>query len=501
MTTNLEKNFYLALSKNFKMFVEKCHNEVGGGQQYVETIATELIADKLMSIQNGDIKRSIINVSPRSLKTTLVSIAFTAWLLGHNPKLKILCISDGDEPAKDFSIKTRQIMRSDWYKKTFPDTRLSLFGQRDVYIQTTKNGCRKATSLEGQLTGFGADIIIIDDPQKSAEIKSDQIRKKTNEIFSNTIISRLNDKVNGKIIIVAQRLHQDDFSSYVQKFDNWDILKIPAIAEQETIYKLSDGSKIIRNAGDVINPILEPLDKLENIRKGMGDFDFSAQYQQEPIPLKGNIINFDDFRFFKSNLSLRTQTTVQSWDCALKTGVNNDFSVCVTAKIINEIVYIIDIYRCKLEFPDLLKEIKRKKRYYCADTIIIEEAGIGAGLIQDLDSEGINVIPFKPKDSKPDRAACVTNLIRNGRVRLLEGAGWLNDFADEVRAFPYGAHDDQVDALVQLLTLVKNDTLTSHTGVVIIDNGFPDYSDDITELRDWLLEDYYNEIDQDEEEN
>lgn len=500
MTTNLEKNFYLALSKNFKMFVEKCHNEVGGGQQYVETIATELIADKLMSIQNGDIKRSIINVSPRSLKTTLVSIAFTAWLLGHSPKLKILCISYGDEPAKDFSIKTRQIMRSDWYKKTFPNTRLSLFGQRDVYIQTTKNGCRKATSLEGQLTGFGADIIIIDDPQKSSEIKSDQIRKKTNEIFSNTIISRLNDKVNGKIIIVAQRLHQDDFSSYVQKFDNWDILKIPAIAEKETIYRLSDGSEIIRRAGDVINPELEPLSELEKFRRGMGDFDFSAQYQQEPIPMKGNIINFDNFRFFRNNQKLRSEITVQSWDCALKTGTKNDYSVCVTAKIFNEIIYIVDIYRCKLEFPNLLDEIKRRKNRYSADEIIIEEAGIGIGLIQELDSDGINVIPFKPKESKPERAACITPLIQNGRVRLLEGANWLEDFANEVRAFPYGAHDDQVDALVQLLTTVRNNNLASHTATFIIDDGFSYYNDDIAELRDWLLEDYRNENDQDENE-
>lgn len=157
--------------------------------------------------------------------------------------------------------------------------------QQDDFFETTQNGFRKASSLGGTLTGYGADIIIIDDPQKAQEILSEKIRKSSNEIFSNTIISRLNNKVEGKIVVVAQRLHMEDFSDYVQKYGKWEVLAIPAIAETNETYILSNDKVIERKIGDVINPELEPLEKLEEIRNGMGEFNFSAQYQQTPIPV------------------------------------------------------------------------------------------------------------------------------------------------------------------------------------------------------------------------
>ena len=474
MASNLKnKLFYYALSMDFLMFVEKCYNEIGGGQKFAKTIAIELIVDKLLEIQNDKIMRSIINVPPRTLKSTIVSIAFTAWLLGQDPKLKILCISYGEDLAKDFSIKVRQIMKSTWYKKIF-STRFSANGQRDDYLETTNGGFRRAISIDGSITGYGADIIIIDDPQKATDVLSEQIRNKTNAIFSNTIISRLNNKITGKIILVAQRLHPDDFSSYVQKYETWDVLKIPAIAKQDIEYKLSNKKTIIYKNGSVINPDIEPLDKLLKIEQAMGEFNFCAQYQQEPISPKGNIIKIDDFKYFNFKQINGDKTVIQSWDCAQKTGENNDFSVCVTAIISNDIVYVIDITKYKLDFPDLLDEIKNMQIATNANEIIIEDQGIGAGLISQLEREGYSPISFKPKDSKAVRAQCVTDLIRRGKVRLLQGAFWLNDFTDEVRAFPHGAHDDQIDALVQLLSLFKDGVFSSSIGDLVIDR-FDEY--------------------------
>jgi len=442
---------YVALEQNFNMFLEKCYNEIDGGQEYNETIATQLIVDKLNCVSSGDIKRLVINVPPRTLKTTIVSIAYTAWALGHNPKLKILCISYGDDLAKEFSIKTRQVMKSEWYKKTFPRTRLKKGRQQDDFFETTRNGSRKATSLGGSLTGYGADLIIIDDPQKAQEILSDKIRKSSNETFSNTIISGLNNKIEGKILVVAQRLHLDDFSSYVQKFGDWDVLAVPAIAEADGIYTLSCGEVLSRKGGDVINLELEPFDKLEEMRRGMGEFNFSAQYQQQPIPTKGNIINYSDFVFYDTLPTTQNIKYFQSWDVAAKTGENNDYSVCVTAAICNNTAYIVDISRYKVDFTDLLVEVKKMRQKYNAKCIIIEDISIGIPLISHLKRDGLFVIPHTPKISKADRAAAKTYLIRSGNVYLRKNADWLADFKDEIQAFPYGKHDDQVDAFIQLL--------------------------------------------------
>lgn len=455
---------YTALAQNFKMFLEKCFHEIDGGRKYIETVATELIIDKLHCLSNGQTKRLIINVPPRTFKTTIVSIAYTAWLLGHNPKLKILCISYGDDLAQEFSIKTRQIMQSDWYKKTFLKSRLKKGRQQDDFFETTQNGFRKASSLGGTLTGYGADIIIIDDPQKAQEILSEKIRKSSNEIFSNTIISRLNNKVEGKIVVVAQRLHMEDFLDYVQKYGKWEVLVIPAIAETNETYILSNDKVIERKIGDVINPELEPLEKLEEIRNGMGEFNFSAQYQQTPIPVKGNIIDYCDFVFYDRLPQVIDKTYIQSWDVAAKSGDNNDYSVCVTAAIYNNSVYIIDISRYKLDFTDLLAEIKRMRQIYYAQRIVIEDIGIGTSLIDYLRKDNLFVIPYTPTISKADRAAAKTYLIRSDKVYLPQKADWLTDFKEELQTFPYGKHDDQVDAFIQLLDEFEKETYNPLSG-------------------------------------
>lgn len=451
MTSSSEKLFYLVLAKNFDMFLEKCYNEIDGSQKYVKTIATDLIIDKLNLVTKGNIKWLTVNVPPRTLKSTIVSIAYTAWLLGYNPKLRILCLSYGDDLAKDFSIKTRQIMQSDWYKKSFPKTRLRKGRQQEEYFETTQNGYRRACSINGAITGRGADYIIIDDPQKVQDVMSDKIRKSSNETFSNVIMSRLNNKNEGKIIVVAQRLHIDDFSNYVQKYGECDVLSIPAIAEYDEKHILSSGKVIDRKINDVINSELEPLEYLERLRVAMGEYTFSSQYQQSPIPAQGNIINFNDFSVYDSLPISQDIKYFQSWDVAAKTGENNDYSACVTAAVCDNIVYIVDVSRFKLDFTDLLSEIKKMHLMYNVQRIVIEDIGIGTSLINYLRKDGLCILSYIPTLSKADRAAAKTYLIRSGKAKLPHRADWLIEFKKEIQAFPYGKYDDQVDAFVQLL--------------------------------------------------
>ena len=487
-----KKRVFNALCReNFYAFVKKAFNETHGSEHFHDSFAIELICDRLEKCMRGEIRKLIINIPPRNLKSFITSVCLPAYLLGKDPQKEIVCVSYSSDLANKLSRDTKSIMEMPFYKDIFA-TRIGRKNTEDMF-ETTKHGSRAATTVQGALTGLGGNYLVLDDPCSAADVLSDVKRKNLNDWFQNTFLSRLNDKKEGVMIVIMQRLHEEDLTAILEKQGGWEVLSLPAIAEKDESFVLSDGRIVGRKAGEVLNPEHEPLEVLLDLKKAMSEYNFSAQYQQNPIPLKGNIINFDDFKYFENLPTADNRLVVQSWDCAHKTGENNDFSVCVTGAIINNIIYILDISRYRLEFPDLLDEIKDMQCIAHANEVVIEDADIGSGIIQQLEKAGCCPIPFKPEVAKPVRAACVTKLIRDGRVRLLKDAIWLQDFAKEVRAFPYGAHDDQIDALVQLLTEFEKGTFASSSGVYIIDSCFDSYEDDIDDLYQELFDDFKRE--------
>ena len=487
-----KKRVFNALCReNFYAFVKKAFNETHGSEHFHDSFAIELICDRLEKCMRGEIRKLIINIPPRNLKSFITSVCLPAYLLGKDPQKEIVCVSYSSDLANKLSRDTKSIMEMPFYKDIFA-TRIGRKNTEDMF-ETTKHGSRAATTVQGALTGLGGNYLVLDDPCSAADVLSDVKRKNLNDWFQNTFLSRLNDKKEGVMIVIMQRLHEEDLTAILEKQGGWEVLSLPAIAEKDESFVLSDGRIVGRKAGEVLNPEHEPLEVLLDLKKAMSEYNFSAQYQQNPIPLKGNIINFDDFKYFENLPTADNRIVVQSWDCAHKTGENNDFSVCVTGAIINNIIYILDISRYRLEFPDLLDEIKDMQCIAHANEVVIEDADIGSGIIQQLEKAGCCPIPFKPEVAKPVRAACVTKLIRDGRVRLLKDAIWLQDFAKEVRAFPYGAHDDQIDALVQLLTEFEKGTFASSSGVYIIDSCFDSYENDIDDLYQELFDDFKRE--------
>ena len=487
-----KKRVFNALCReNFYAFVKKAFNETHGSEHFHDSFAIELICDRLEKCMRGEIRKLIINIPPRNLKSFITSVCLPAYLLGKDPQKEIVCVSYSSDLANKLSRDTKSIMEMPFYKDIFA-TRIGRKNTEDMF-ETTKHGSRAATTVQGALTGLGGNYLVLDDPCSAADVLSDVKRKNLNDWFQNTFLSRLNDKKEGVMIVIMQRLHEEDLTAILEKQGGWEVLSLPAIAEKDESFVLSDGRIVGRKAGEVLNPEHEPLEVLLDLKKAMTEYNFSSQYQQNPIPLKGSIINFDDFKYFENLPTADNRIVVQSWDCAHKTGENNDFSVCVTGAIINNIIYILDISRYRLEFPDLLDEIKDMQCIAHANEVVIEDADIGSGIIQQLEKAGCCPIPFKPEVAKPVRAACVTKLIRDGRVRLLKDAIWLQDFAKEVRAFPYGAHDDQIDALVQLLTEFEKGTFASSSGVYIIDSCFDSYENDIDDLYQELFDDFKRE--------
>jgi hypothetical protein len=208
----------------------------------------------------------------------------TAWILGHNPTRKIICVSYSQLLASRFSAMTRQVMKSDWYKEVFPRTRISSQKDTEEYFRTTAGGYRDATSVGGTLTGKGGDLIIIDDPAKADEMMTEAQRNSVNDWYDLTLVSRLNNKAKDAILVVMQRLHPEDLAGHVQEREFWNVLKIPAIAPGQGYTQNGKERWHDRAENDVLNPAHEPLAELLRLKERMGSNAFSAQYQQEPLP-------------------------------------------------------------------------------------------------------------------------------------------------------------------------------------------------------------------------
>src|SRR3984893_16362295 len=344
-------------------FAQHCFCELNPQAAFLPNWHIEVIAAKLAAVRAGKIRRLIINLPPRHLKSLLASIAFPAWCLGHDPSAQILCVSYGQDLSDKLARDCRSIMMCAWYRRVFP-TRLAAHRQAVQEFITTAQGYRLATSNGGVLTGRGADIIVIDDPLKPEEALSKALRQACNEWFVHTLYSRLNDKRHGVIIIIMQRLHEDDLVGHVLAQEPWEVVSFPAIAEADEVHRIETilGPRCFRpRHGEALHPDREPLDTLDRIRRTIGEYNFAGQYQQSPAPLGGGLVKAEWFKRYRENeRPERFDRIVQSWDTANKATELSDFSVCTTWGVKGKDLFLLAVFRRRLEYPALKRAVRER---------------------------------------------------------------------------------------------------------------------------------------------
>lgn len=232
-----DRRLYEALLRSdFRAFLEKSFRTLSPGDQYVWNWHIGAIAWHLERVRRGEIKRLIINMPPRSLKSLTASVAWPAFILGLDPSQRIICVSYSGELARKFSNDFRALIDAPFYKSLFPWTRVGRFKDSEVETEFTARGYRLATSVGGTLTGRGGDIIIIDDPLKPDDALSETKRSAANQWFTNTLLSRLDDKRTGAIVVVMQRVHMDDLTGFLlNQSDEWTVLSLPAVTDYEQV--------------------------------------------------------------------------------------------------------------------------------------------------------------------------------------------------------------------------------------------------------------------------
>ncbi len=440
------------LRNDFRAFIHKVFNTLSPGQDYVRNWHIDALAWQLERVRLGKDRRVIVNMPPRALKSITASVALPAFILGHDPTRRLVCVSYSIELAKKHSNDFRAIIESSWYRRIFPNTKIGRYKNSETEIEFTRRGYRLAASVGGTLTGRGGELVIIDDPLKPDDALSEAKRSGTNNWFGSTLLSRLDDKRTGSIVIVMQRVHMDDLAgSVLRQSNDWKVLSLPAIATCDQRIPIAQGRVYCRTAGEVLSP-REPVEILEAMKRQIGSDAFSAQYQQEPVPPGGAMIKrqwvkqYDELPPYDQRLYV-----VQSWDTAMKGGPDNDWSVCTTWMFTKKLSwYLMDVWRQRVDYPTLKAKVLELAKIHRAHRVLIEDTGAGTSLSQELRGR-INVIPIKPEGDKVSRMSVASARIEAGSVFLPQRAPWLADLESELFSFPGGRHDDQFDSISQAL--------------------------------------------------
>lgn len=453
----------VVLRTDFYSYIRKVFHEVTGGEEFIDSWHLRVMCDTLEQCREGKIKRLVINVPPRSLKSIITTVGFSSWLLGHDPKEKVISVSYSAELSEKFARDTKLVMNSPWFQRVFQKTKISRDRHTAYDFTTTARGGRFSTSVEGTLTGRGGNFIIIDDPIKPTGVESENIFSKVNNWYRSTLLSRLNNKETGCIIVIMQRLHEDDLSGYLlEKEAGWHHLKIPAIAEEDETWNLSNGSIITRIKGDVICSAQLSKTTLEQFQRSMGSVVFEGQYQQNPAPMEGAIIKTRWFKYYTQAEQPNFKRIVISWDTANKVKETSAYSACcifgVTA---SKQYYLLHVYRERLELPSLFKKVKEvyeqyKKQYSISVDLLIEDAASGIQIIQLLKDEGFYCIPIKPSSDKLSRFKGAAVFVERGDVFVPKTKqSWWPEFENELRRFPNSKYKDQADSFSQVFTPYK----------------------------------------------
>lgn len=449
-----QEAFDALLRLKLSAFIQKTFHTVSPGDEYLHNWHIDLIAEYLEACTRREIKRLIINMPPRYMKSIAVSVAWPAWLMGHNPSEKILAASYSSKLSIKHSLDCRLMLQSEWYQRVFPGTIIAPDQNEKAKFQTTSRGHRFATSVGGSSTGEGGNFLIIDDPHNPKQALSDVQRETALTWYDQTFSSRLNDKKNGVVVLVMQRLHSNDLSGHLLEKGGWEHLSIPAVAETRTIIDFGN-INIIREAGDILHPEREGEPEIEALKIALGSYAFAGQYQQRPAPAEGGIFQIPWLVRYDQPRD-KYKRIVHSWDTAIKPDQINDPS-CLTVWGETETRYeLLQVLTKRLVYPDLKTQVLKSASEWQPDAILIEDKASGQQLLQDLKRESnLPVIGIMPDGDKITRASAVSAMFEAGKVALPKQAHWLAAYESELLTFPNAPHDDQVDSTTQFLNWVR----------------------------------------------
>ena len=424
---------------------------------FVEGSHHRHIAKKFNELATGEINRLIINMPPRHTKSEFASYLLPAWMVGREPKLKIIQATHTAELAIRFGRKAKNLIDSDDYRKIF-DTTLSEDSQAAGRWETSQGGEYFAVGVQGAVTGRGADLLIIDDPHSEQDAYSPTAFERTYEWYTSGPRQRL--QPGGKIVIVMTRWSTKDLTAEVLKAssgdnaDQWEVVEFPAIMP----------------SGNPVWPEYWKLEDLLATKSAAGLSKWNAQYMQNPTAEEGAIIKREWWRDWDKENIPNLEHVIQSYDTAFMKKETADYSAITTWGIFRETedspqsLILLDAVKERLEFPELRRKAKEQYDYWQPETVLVEAKASGLPLTYELRQMGIPVVNFTPSkgNDKHSRVNAVAPLFESGTIYAPCAKDFAQEVIEECAAFPHGDNDDLVDSMTQAVLRFRQGGLISH---------------------------------------
>lgn len=427
------------------------------GDPYVDGWHIHAICDHLQAVARGEIRNLLINIPPRHMKSSLVSVLFPAWVWTWDPTRRWMYSSYAQSLSTRDSVKCRNILESSWYRGTFriPWTLADDQNSKQKYVNTA-GGYRISTSVGGAVTGEGGDIIVADDPHNVTEAVSPAMRKEALDFWDKAISSRGNNPKTVAKIVVMQRVHDKDLSGHILDKGGYEHLCLPA-EYRGKVYSTSIGWKDPRTEdGELLWPERFGKTEVAQLRKDMGAREAAGQLDQEPVPEGGIIVQSEWWRFYKT-LPERFDQIMDSWDLTFSETEKGSYVVGQKWGKLRADRYLLAQVRRRMGFTDQLAAVLMLQAMaigsQTTNGVLVEKAANGAALLTTLQGKVPGLISCKPHGSKPSRAEAVSPQIQAGNVYLPdpETQDWVAEYLKEWAKAPAGEHWDQIDATSQLL--------------------------------------------------
>jgi predicted phage terminase large subunit-like protein len=451
---------------------------------FVDNWHIDVIAEHLEAVTRGEIKRLIINQPPRSSKSLIVNVMWQAWEWLSRPEGRWLTMSYAQALSLRDSTKVRRLVRHEGLADaTEQDGLMHRVGYQGLLraldrdweltgdvnakgrYENTAGGYRIATSFGGVATGEGGDRIVIDDPHNAKKAESDIERQNALDWYDSTIPTRVNN-AESAIVVVQQRLHDQDLTGHLLERGGWEIVCLPGMYERNHPHAFIDDPRT--EEGETLDPVRLPPERFDELKLELGSYGFSGQIQQRPSPAEGGILKRDWWQFYDAADPPPFQTILTSWDMAFKDNEDSDWVVGQMWGKDLANCYLLAQVRGRLSFTNSKKAVLaldgwgNTRRYQ--GSVLVEDKANGTAIVDVLRGVVSSLIAVNPEGGKVSRAEAISPMVEAGNVYLPGGfipapPGYeqtkTTDLIEECAAFPTGAHDDMVDAHTQGLLRLR----------------------------------------------
>lgn len=481
MTTQQLLNLEAELVRSdLSMMVRKSLQTVDPAAEYSHNWHIDLICDYLLAVTNLEIKRLIINVPPRTLKSVCVNVAWPAFLLGHDPTERILSGSVATRLANKMSMDTRTVMQSAWFQRAFPECQLAKDQNEKTEFKTTKQGLRRAVSVGSKVIGEGGNRLIVDDPHDPEGAESDAQRITALDWYDTAFSTRMNDPKKATMVIIMQRLHTEDLTGHLMEKGGYEQLIIPAEAEEKTIIDFGrfKENPIVREVGDMLHPDRMPEWYIQERKTTLGSYGYAGQFQQTPQPKGGGMLKVEWIKHHKGATGEGMNIAILGDKAGAKVSANNpdpDYTAFMVVGLgADRNYYILDIVRDRLNLTERWKTLLGLHKRWTVNDVPPQFVGyekIGADsdiefFNNEMMRENYNFHIEPMNASKPlqkeVRIEKLVPLFEARRVYLpsygfikTDTEGFPRDLVksfveEEYKPFPVAKHDDMLDTLAQI---------------------------------------------------